>query len=235
MRTGRFGPYVQLGEVTDDGPKPKTTSLFAGMDPETVTFEEAQKLLSQPVVVGVTEDGTEITAQNGRFGPYLKAGDETRSLQEEEQIFTITEAEARRILKEPKKGRRRGPQVLKELGEHPDSTNPVRVLSGRYGPYVSDGELNASLPKGRTPEDVDLDEAVHLLKEREARGGKRKKKSGAKKKAKKKASTKKSSKKKASTKKKASGGKKKSPTKKKASGPEQSSKPPTDGKNSDGS
>ncbi|MBI2169216.1 MAG: type I DNA topoisomerase [Actinobacteria bacterium] len=170
VRTGRFGPYVQLGPVGDDVPKPKTASLFKGMEPDTLTLDEALALLSLPRVVGTTEAGDDITAQNGRFGPYLKAGSDTRSLDSEEQLFSITEADARHLLSQPKQSRRRGPAVLKELGAHPDSGSPVRVLAGRYGPYVTDGVVNASLPKGRTPEEVEIEEAVHLLREREARG-----------------------------------------------------------------
>ncbi|HVM40951.1 MAG TPA: type I DNA topoisomerase, partial [Acidimicrobiia bacterium] len=204
VRHGRFGPYVQLGEATDENPKPPRAGLFRSMDPATLTLDEALALLALPRVVGTAADGTEITAQNGRFGPYIKAGTDTRSLESEEQIFTITEEQARELLAQPKKGRRRGPNVLKELGEHPDSGAPVRVLEGRYGPYVTDGTVNASLPRGRTPEDVEMEEALHLLAERAAKapaGGRRKKTASRKKgTSKKKASSKKSSSKKGSSK-----------------------------------
>jgi DNA topoisomerase-1 len=207
VRFGRYGPYVQLGEVTDDDPKPKRASLFASMDPDSLSFDDALRLLSLPRVVGVTDDGQPITAQTGRYGPYIKAGTESRSLESEEQIFTVGQEEARRLLAEPKRRGRRGPSVLKELGEHPGHGAAVRVLDGRYGPYVTDGTVNASLPKGRTPEEVELEEALEWLAERAARqpagGARGRKKATARKKptTKKKATTKKATTKKATTKK----------------------------------
>ncbi len=169
--TGRFGPFVQLGEM-DEGAsaeKPKRASLFASMDSDTVTLDDALRLLALPRIVGVDGDGTEISAQNGRYGPYLKKGTDSRSLEREEQLFTITLAEAEAIFAMPKqRGRTKPP--LAELGPHPDSGKAVRVLDGRYGPYVTDGEVNASVPRGVTPETVDLGQAVELLAERAARG-----------------------------------------------------------------
>ena len=163
VRQGRYGPYVQLGEAEGDE-KPRRASLFASMDPSTVDLGDALRLLSLPRVVGTTEAGEVVTAHTGRFGPYLKAGSE-------DEISSVTEEEARRRLAEPKRGRsQRGPAVLKDLGPHPDSGEPVRVLQGRYGPYVTDGTVNASVPRGQTPEEVELADAVALLRERAARG-----------------------------------------------------------------
>jgi DNA topoisomerase-1 len=144
-------------------------------------------------VVGVS-DGVEITAQNGRYGPYLKKGTDSRSLEAERQLFTIDLAAAETIFAQPKRRGRQARAPLAELGSHPDSGAPVRVLEGRWGPYVTDGTTNASVPRGVVPEDLDLERAVDLLREREARGPAKK---GTKK------STKKSTKKKAATKKKA--------------------------------
>ena len=149
--TGRFGPYVQLGEQHEGTKKkPKRASLFASMTPETVTLDEALQLLSLPRVVGTDSEGREILASPGRFGPYLKRSDaDTRSLTSEEQLFTITLAEAEALYAQPKlrRGRQQKPP-LAELGENPDNGQPVRVLEGRYGVYVTDGNVNATVPRG---------------------------------------------------------------------------------------
>ncbi len=169
-KSGRYGPYVQLGEFEDGAKKkkkPKTASLFKSMDLDSVTMEDALKLLSQPRVVGLhPEDDVEITAQNGRYGPYLKWGKESRSLEEEEQIFTVDLDDAIKRLAEPKKRGRRSTAPLRELGDDPNSGKPVQVKDGRYGPYVTDGETNASLRKGDSPADVTLERAAELLQER---------------------------------------------------------------------
>jgi DNA topoisomerase-1 len=169
--TGRYGPFVQLGELEDGSKdKPKRASLFTGMDPDALTLGDAIALLSLPRIVGIAADGTDITAQNGRYGPYLKRGSETRSLDSESQLFTVTTAEAEALFAQPK--RRRGARVkppIAELGAHPESGAAVRVLDGRFGPYVTDGVLNASLPRGVDPDAVTLDQAVELLRERAAR------------------------------------------------------------------
>ena len=167
---GRYGPFVQLGEI-EDGPKdkPLRASLFATMTPEAVTLDEALALLSLPRVVGTGTDDEEITAQWGRFGPYLRWGNETRSLDTEEQIFSVTQAEAEALFSQPKRrGGRKAP--IAELGAHPDSGAPVLVLPGRYGPYATDGTTNATIPRGTAPDSVTLDAAVALLRERAARG-----------------------------------------------------------------
>ena len=185
--TGRFGPYVQLGEQEDGKKKkPKRASLFATMTPETVTFDEALQLLSLPRVVGTDAEGHEIVASPGRFGPYLKRDDgDTRSLSAEEQLFTVTLDEALALYAQPKmrRGRQQKPP-LAELGENPDNGQQVRVLEGRYGVYVTDGNVNATVPRGSDPTTLTLDEAVGLLRAR-AEAGPKKAKKAAKKPAKK--------------------------------------------------
>jgi DNA topoisomerase-1 len=168
---GRFGPYVQLGEVDDaaDG-KPKRASLFSSMSPSTVTLDQALQLLSLPRVVGVDAEGKEITAQLGRYGPYLKRDTDSRSLESEDQLFTVTLEQALGIFAQPKRRGRAVKPPLAELGAHPDSGAPIRVLDGRFGPYVADGTTNATIPRGQDPTALTLDEAVALLRDRAARG-----------------------------------------------------------------
>ena len=178
--TGRFGPYVQLGEQEEGTKKkPKRSSLFATQTPETVTLEEALQLLSLPRSVGIDSEEREILASPGRFGPYLKRADgETRSLSAEEQLLTITLAEAEALYAQPKarRGRQQKPP-LAELGEHPDSGAPVRVLDGRFGPYVTDGTTNATVPRGQDPTELTLPEAIALLRARADMAPKKAKKS----------------------------------------------------------
>jgi DNA topoisomerase-1 len=171
VRTGRYGPYVtEVLPEGDDG-KPRTGSLFASMSPETVSLDEALRLLSLPRVLG-TDDGVEVTAQNGRYGPYVKRDAESRSLESEEQLFTITLDEALALLAEPPKrrGQRRavrGP--LRELGTDPANGRSIVLRDGRFGPYVTDGETNASLRKGDTVEGLTPERAYELLAERRAK------------------------------------------------------------------
>ena len=170
--TGRFGPFVQLGEVPPGSKeKPKRSSLFSSMDPTTVTLEDALNLLSLPRVVGVDDDGKEITAQNGRYGPYIKKDTDSRSLTAEDELFSVTLEQARAIFAQPKQRRGRGAAKppLADLGAHPESGAPVRVLDGRFGPYITDGTVNASVPRGTDPETVTIEQAVELLRERAAR------------------------------------------------------------------
>ena len=171
VKNGRFGPYVQLGEVEEGAKtKPKTASLFSSMTVDTVTLDEALRLLTQPRVVGEhPEDGVEITAQNGRYGPYLKWGKETRSLDTEELIFSVSLDDAVKRLAEPKRRGRRASPPLKELGDHPASGQPVVVKNGRFGPYVTDGEVNASLRTADTVDNITMDRAVELLQARRDR------------------------------------------------------------------
>ena len=198
-RAGRYGPYVQLGEgVEGSKDKPKTSSLFKTMTLDTVGLDDALRLLSLPRVVGSDpDDGVEITAQNGRYGPYIKKGSDSRSLESEDNLFTVTLDEALKLLAEPKqRGRGQAAPPLRELGEDPVSGRAVVLKEGRFGPYVTDGETNASLRKGDTIEGITPERAAELLADRRAAGPtpKRgsKKKAGAKRAAtKKKASAKK--------------------------------------------
>ena len=159
-RDGRYGPYVQLGELVDGEEKPKTASLLSSMSLDTITFEDALKLLRLPREVGADAEGHKITAHNGRYGPYLKKGKESRSLETEDEIFTVTVERAEALFAQPKQHRRRTKPPIAELGEHPDTGAPVRVLDGRYGPYVTDGSLNATIPRGTDPKSVNLEEAA---------------------------------------------------------------------------
>jgi len=188
-KNGRYGPYVteQLPEDAPKNAKPRTSSLFKSMSLDTVTLDDAVKLLSLPRVVGTDADGVEITAQNGRYGPYLKKGTDSRSLQSEEQLLTITLDEALAIYAQPKqRGRAAAAPPLKELGPDPVSGAPIVVKSGRFGDYVTDGEHNATLRKEDTVEAITLERAAELLAERRAKGpAKKASKRGAKKTAKK--------------------------------------------------
>jgi DNA topoisomerase-1 len=172
-KNGRYGPYVTEA-LPDDAPKsakPRTGSLFASMSLDTVTLADAVKLLSLPRVVGADADGVEITAQNGRYGPYLKKGTDSRSLASEDQLFTVTLDEALAIYAQPKqRGRAAAAPPLKELGPDPVSGAPVVVKSGRFGDYVTDGEYNATLRKDDTVEAITLERAAELLAERRAKG-----------------------------------------------------------------
>nr|WP_184728945.1 type I DNA topoisomerase [Saccharopolyspora phatthalungensis] len=176
-KEGRFGPYVT--EILPEGSKgkPRTGSLFKSMSLETVTLDDALELLSLPRVVGKDpESGNEITAQNGRYGPYLKKGTDSRSLETEQQIFSITLEEALKIYAQPKqRGRRAAAPPLRELGEAPDTGKPLVIKDGRFGPYVTDGETNASLRKGDDVESLTMDRAVELLAERRAKAPAKKK------------------------------------------------------------
>ena len=186
-KSGRFGPFVQLGDADTLPPdtKPKMSSLFQTMTLSTLTLEEALRLLSLPRTVGQhPEDGVEVVAANGRYGPYVKWGDETRSLESEEQLLSVSLDEAVKVLAEPKKfGRRRAAPAppLKELGNDPVSEKPVVVKDGRFGPYVTDGETNASLRKGDTVENVTIERAAELLQIRREAGPAKKARKGAKK------------------------------------------------------
>jgi DNA topoisomerase-1 len=168
---GRFGPYVQLGETPENAgkhtPKPKRASLTRGITETTATLEEALRLLALPREIGAhPDDNAPVVANFGRFGPYVKHGDEFRSLDSDDQVFDITLDQAVALLREPKKSRRRQAAVrtvLREMGEHPQSGAPIKLLDGRYGPYVTDGTTNASLPKGTDPTALTMDEAVNLL------------------------------------------------------------------------
>ena len=176
-KDGRYGPYVT--EVLPEGTpktgknavKPRTASLFKSMSLDTVTLDDALKLMSLPRVVGTDAEGQEITAQNGRYGPYLKKGTDSRSLQAEEQLFTITLEEALAIYAQPKqRGRAAAKPPLKELGTDPVSEKPVVVKDGRFGPYVTDGETNATLRSGDSVEEITPERGFELLAEKRAKG-----------------------------------------------------------------
>ncbi|HVU79260.1 MAG TPA: type I DNA topoisomerase [Gaiellaceae bacterium] len=168
VKAGRYGPYVT--EVLDGDGKPRTASLFKTMSPETVTLEDALRLLTLPRTLGES-DGEEVVAANGRYGPYVKKGKESRSIDSEEQLFTITLDEALAKLAEPRqRGRRAAAPPLKELGNDPVSGKPVVLKEGRFGPYVTDGETNASLRAGDTIESITPERAAELLQARRDRG-----------------------------------------------------------------
>jgi DNA topoisomerase-1 len=168
VKAGRYGPYVT--EVVDGDEKPRTASLFSSMAPETVTLDDALRLLTLPRTLGES-DGEEVVAANGRYGPYVKKGKESRSLDAEEHLFTITLDEALAKLAEPRpRGRRAAAPPLKELGDDPVSGKPVVLKEGRFGPYVTDGETNASLRAGDTVDTITPERAYTLIQERRDRG-----------------------------------------------------------------
>lgn len=177
VRNGRFGPYVTEILPDDDDrpaskrPKPRTASLFKSMDPATVTLDDALALLSLPRQVGIDSDGVVITAQNGPYGPYLKKGKDTRQLDSEAQIFTISLEQAQALYAQPKSSRRRAASTpLAELGTDPDTGKPVVIKDGRFGPYVTDGETNFTVPKTRRVADITLEDACQMLADKRAKG-----------------------------------------------------------------
>jgi len=174
LKDGPYGPYVQLGEGAK-GEKPPRASLPSGQKPEETSLEFALKLLSLPRVLGTDpESGKKVLAGLGRYGPYVNRERTYRNLDRFEQVFEVTLEEALELL-----AKRQGPAVLKELGKHPETGKPLEVLDGRYGPYVTDGEVNASLAKGADPEELEMEEAVELLAAAAKRGkGKKGRKGG---------------------------------------------------------
>ncbi|MDX6307990.1 MAG: topoisomerase [Nocardioidaceae bacterium] len=211
-RNGRFGPYVTevLAEDAPKTAKPRTSSLFKSMSLDTIDLAQALPLLTLPREIGVDpESGEPITAQNGRYGPYLKKGSDSRSIDSEEQLFTITLDEALAIYAQPKqRGRRASAAPLRELGPDPATARVVVIKDGRFGPYVTDGEINATLRRGDDVETLSVERASELIADKRAKGpGTKKttakrgttKKSSAKKTATKKASTKKAATKKTAT------------------------------------
>ncbi len=183
LKVGRFGPYVQRGTAEDEE-KPQNASLLKGMRPEDINLETALKLLSLPRDLGPHPDshpdlaGQAVVAYNGRFGPYVKCGNETRSLPAELSPLDVSLAQAVELLAQPKKMRRgfgAPKEPLKTFGESPVTKQPVRLLEGRYGPYVTDGETNASVPKGTSVEELTAEAVLTLLAERAAQGPPKKK------------------------------------------------------------
>ena len=217
VKTGRFGPYVQLGDPEEGGTeKPKMVSLLEGMEPETLDLATAVRLLELPRDLGAhpeDESGEHVFAHLGRYGPYVKWGSESRSIPKDIHLLDIDLPAAVALLKEPRRGRgQAAPKPpLRELGEHPGTGASLKILEGRWGPYVSDGKVNASLPKSISPEELTIPEAIELLARRAERMGTQrpgraqrsaKKKAAPKKKAaKKKTAKKKAAKKKAAKKK----------------------------------
>ena len=201
-KNGRFGPYVTevLPEDAPKSAKARTGSLFKSMSIDSIDLEAALKLMSLPRVVGTDPDGVEITAQNGRYGPYLKRGTDSRSLTSEEQIFDITLDEALAIYAQPKtRGRAAAAAPLKEFGNDPVSGKPVVLKSGRFGPYVTDGETNATLRRDDSPEEISNERAFELIAEKRAKGPAPKRKPAARKTTTRKATAKKAPAKKASS------------------------------------
>jgi DNA topoisomerase-1 len=173
-RAGRFGPYVTevLAEDAPAGAKPRTASLLKTMDLDSVTLDDATRLLTLPRVLGEL-DGEQVTVQNGRYGPYASKGKDSRSLESEDDLFSLTLEQARELFAQPKqRGRARAAAAapLRELGEDPGSGKPIVLREGRFGPYVTDGETNASLRKSDLAESITLQRAVELLAERRAAG-----------------------------------------------------------------
>jgi DNA topoisomerase-1 len=167
---GRFGPYVT--EILEEGSKekPRTASLLKSMALDTVTLEDALRLLTLPRTLGEL-DGEPVTVQNGRYGPYVKKGTDSRSLEDEEQLFTMTIAEAKELFAQPKaRGRAAAAPPLREFGDDPTSGRPIVAKEGRWGPYVTDGETNASLRQGDAVESLTPQRAAELLAERRAAG-----------------------------------------------------------------
>ena len=205
LKDGRYGPYIQLG-TPDDEEKPKNASLLRGMQPEDIDLDTALKLLSLPRTLGVDPKlNEEVQAFNGRYGPYIKCGSETRSLPEEISPLDVTLEKASELLAEPKRGRGQGRgksrEPIKTFDKSPVTEEPIKLLDGRYGPYVTDGTTNASLPKDLKTEELTFEKACDLLADRAAKGGKKKtKKKAAKKKTTKKKTTKKKTVKKAAKK-----------------------------------
>ena len=173
LKVGRFGPYVQRG-VADDDEKPQNASLLKGMRPEGIDLDTALKLLTLPRNLGEhPQTGETITAFNGRFGPYIKSGNETRSLPADLSPLDVTREQAIELLAQPKQMRRgfgAKKEPLKVFGDSPVTSQKVQLLDGRYGPYVTDGVTNASLPKGTAPDEVTLEAALQLLADRAAAG-----------------------------------------------------------------
>ncbi len=178
LKDGRFGPYIQLGDAGEDNEKPKRSGLPKDMRPDDMTLDYALRLLSLPRLVGKhPETGEDITADLGRYGPYLKHGKQSASLETVDEIFEIGVNRAVTVIAEKKsKAPARGSSVIKELGEHPDDGKPVNVMNGRYGPYVKHNKINATIPKDEEPDSVTLERALELIAARAAKAGAGKKK-----------------------------------------------------------
>ncbi|GAB4213628.1 MAG: type I DNA topoisomerase [Synechococcales cyanobacterium] len=176
LLTGRFGPYVQLGDATEDNPKPKRASLPKGIKPEQMTLDLAVGLLSLPRTLGShPQSGKPIQAGLGRFGPYVVCDGDFRSLPATDSVLTVELPRALELLSQPKTRGRQAAKPLKELGSHPVDNEPIQVMNGRYGPYVKHGDINATIPKDRDPESVTMEEALEWLAVQASKAGKTKK------------------------------------------------------------
>jgi DNA topoisomerase I len=174
LKSGRYGPYVQSGE--------RKSSLFKSQTPDSLTLEQALKLLELPRTIGKDPEGAEIVAANGRYGPYVKRADDFRSLDSEDKLFTVSLDEALALLAQPKNRQRRAAAPpLREMGPDPVTEKPMVIKDGRFGPYVTDGEYNASLRRGQTPEELTIEQASEMLAEKRAKGPAPRKKVAAKK------------------------------------------------------
>ncbi len=176
--TGRYGPYVQLGEVTEDQPKPRRASVPKGVDPRSVTIPQAVQWLSLPRTLGLHPQTTKpVQANNGRFGPYVVHDGNFRSLKKEDNVYTVTLERAVELLAQEKKGRGQA-QLIREVGPHPEDAQPIGLYEGKYGPYVKHGSTNASLHKDQDPAQLTVEQAVALLNERGDKKGDSKKGAG---------------------------------------------------------
>lgn len=165
LLNGRYGPYVQLGEVTEENKKPKRVSLLRGMQPEDVDFETALKLLELPRTLGEhPEDGKVVKAGVGRFGPFVVHDGTFKSIPKEDDVLTIELPRALELLAQKSKSRKSS--ELKDLGKHPETEQPIKVMDGRYGPYIKHGKKNIKLPKNTSPETITLEQAVELIAEK---------------------------------------------------------------------
>ncbi len=173
VRTGRFGPYVQVGEATDENPKPPRASLEKNQLIDTLTLEDALKLLAFPRVLGPFDNGEVLEVHKGPFGPYLKAGKINVTLPPTIDPATVNFDEAKKLFVEGAEEKRKRLEPLAELGKHPETGKSIIVKSGRYGAYVTDGAINATIPKDQDPKSVTLDQAVELITKKKARGNRR--------------------------------------------------------------
>ncbi|MBL4601941.1 MAG: hypothetical protein JKY84_04285, partial [Emcibacteraceae bacterium] len=170
--TGRFGPYIQLGEPVEKE-KPKRASIPKGMTPDSIDFERALKLLALPRDVGIhPEDGKIIKAAIGRYGPYVSHSGSFASLKDPEDVFTIGINHAVTLIAEALAKRGKAAEPIKDLGEHPDGEGNILVMDGRYGPYVKYKRINATIPKDKDPKDITVEEAIELIKARASKGKK---------------------------------------------------------------
>ena len=180
MKSGRYGPYIQRGESSEDNKKPPRASLPKGWLPSDMELEKALKLLSLPREIGPhPEDGEIIESGIGRYGPFVRHGRTYANLKDPEDVFSIGMNRAvEELAKKASSGNGRGAtaKAIKELGEHPDGGGSVNVMDGRYGPYVKYAKINATIPKGQDPEKITMEEAVTLIAEKSAKGKKRGKK-----------------------------------------------------------